>query len=196
MSQPTIAQDVASIIARQVTERLEDVEGMGILSASDRKAMDEYVHSQFLHDDNRTNYYIVNPFYYKLTGDEFKNPCIYRSDGRCDGPYFIMMFQTRKDTRRVKKQLVTTWTYEIDLDMKKAGTIHRTDISGVKHVANEKISIEVAVELFEKMLSIMRTTGKCDKCEKYKPNIIRFKDGVGTCPACYMHARVKRARNF
>ena len=192
----TVAQDVANIIARQVTEQLEEVQGMGIMTASDRKAVDDYVFNLFsMHNKNAgwtegRNYSCWYKYlYYSLCGNYLQEI----PDGECE--LFELLFKSLQTTRRVNRRAVVTYTAMISLCMR---TCRDTDadinvVFQTTYTGNEPVSQEWVVSAFEEVLSVMRKTNKCNVCKKYKCDIVCCKDGVGICPECHVHARVKRA---
>ena len=224
-----IGQDIVSVIAQQVTEKLEEVEGAGILTESERKAADEFVLSKFYcgyEHHSSANYGVMHSDYYSIEGeplfrcggpenlfldDDFRTPYWDKNENP-EAYYFTMEFHFDKTTRRVKKESVITYMYlirlvSVRLYIKQMRGLYLTTPEGnvvtdrwqnevfeTKVESNEMITREGAVKMFEEVLDAMRKTNKCYECKKYKQNTICVKDGVGICPECYMHARVKRAR--
>lgn len=204
MPQQTIAQDVASIIAKQVSEQIEQVKGMGILTASDRKAVDDFLYEKFVPEDkkNLSDYYSSERVHYSMSGDyiDFKRDFT-TAYNTTDADFFIIVFTTDKTTRRAKRQTVTTTTYTSIISLHvvpKEEHMKPKPLFTTRYVGNESISRESAMEMFEKVLDVMRKMDKCSVCEVYKHDIVCRKNGIHKqlCPECHMHARVKRARTL
>ena len=197
-----IGQDIVSVIAQQVTEQLEEVEGTGILTAGDRKTVDDFLFSLFTdytHCKTAKTGYGLRYFYYDWKGNKINEPSqgqLARDDFFCD--IIRLRLETIKKTRSIKKELVTEYSVEMCLQRCRNGhgyiffapsTIHQT-----AYVGSEPVSREWVVNAFNELFDVMRKLKKCGVCNEYKHNAICVKDGVGICSECYMHARVKRAR--
>ena len=193
MPQQTIAQDVASIIAKQVTEQIEEVRGTGIMTASDRKAVDDYLYSKFVPEESSPDYYRSERVHYSLNGDQidFERDYTTSAYNTTDADFFLIVFTTDKTTRRGKRQTVTYLSVISLYVIPKEGQM-QDPLFTTRYMGNESISRESAIGMFEKVLGVIRKTKKCSVCEAYKHDIVCRK--VGICPECHMHDRVKRAR--
>ena len=201
MTQPTVAQDVASIIAQQVTEQLEEVESTGIMTVSDRKAVEGFLCSKFAFEEEEgiPDYYRKEEVHYSMNGDRIEvkrdYSTSYNPTYNTDADFFVLKFMTHKTTRRVKRQPVIKYECQIRLYViPKEGKKLTDALFSARYSGSEKISREATVEMFEKVLGVIRKTNKCSVCKAYKRDVVCCKDGVGICSECHMHARVKRAR--
>ena len=170
--------DVASIIANQVGQHLEEVEGAGMLSDADRKRMQDY-YCDLCNIWARADYSTGKSLFYTMHGEV-------QSWENRDQDNLSLIIRTEKKTKRVKMQPVITYT--VSLEIRATSNVTLDKIFETKYTGSDPR--EWVLGAFEEVFAAMRTIGKCSSCEKYTCRHI----AKSYCPKCYMNARVKRAR--
>ena len=173
-----IAQDIASIIANQVGEQLEEVEGMGMLSAADRKRVEDHYY-KLCDPCSEKNYSTGQVFFYTMCGDRQIGSQVDEDEDRIG-----LCIDTMKRTKRNEESKLTVVLYIRIYSQNGCYPCFKTEYTGSDGDLRDWVG-----GAFDEVFAAMRSMAKCSACNRYNCDLVKK-----ICMPCFMHARVKRAR--